>query len=215
MKYKNIVFDVDGTLIDTEEAILISLQKVVSTMKGTNVDLIDLRFALGIPGDAALIKLSITDLDYATSLWHDFYQQYSSNNKVFDGIEPLLQQLKSQGYSLGIITSKTRKEYHNDPGLSFIYDYFDHKICADDSLRHKPNPEPMYKYMEISGAMPDEILYIGDTIYDMQCAKGANVDCALALWGCKNPQSIKADYYFKCPNEIISTLVKDFNRSTS
>ncbi|MBQ4088370.1 MAG: HAD hydrolase-like protein, partial [Clostridia bacterium] len=56
-------------------------------------------------------------------------------------------------------------------------------VCADHTEKHKPEPEPLLKYMELTGAKPDEVLYIGDSKYDEMCAHAAGVDFALATWG--------------------------------
>ena len=56
-------------------------------------------------------------------------------------------------------------------------------MCADDTVEHKPASGPLLKYMELSGAEKEEILYIGDSVYDSKCAENAGVDFALAVWG--------------------------------
>ena len=75
-----------------------------------------------------------------------------------------------------------------------IDSYFDLVICADDTIKHKPSKEPMEKYIELSGAKKEEVIYIGDSIYDMKCSEGAGVDFGLALWGANDSEKIKATY---------------------
>lgn len=69
MKYKHIVFDIDGTLIDTEYAVLHSLQETIKGLSGREIPCSELRFALGITGTDALKKLAIKDTSYAIELW--------------------------------------------------------------------------------------------------------------------------------------------------
>lgn len=205
-KYKHIVFDIDGTLLDTEKAVLLSLQEVVKTVLNKKLELTDLRFALGIPGKDALAILKIEDFDTANNLWIKSFQKYISSIKLFDGIVETLKGLQSKGFVLGIITSKTREEYKNDFEPFGISKYFNHVVCAEDSVNHKPDSEPMKIYLKQSGAESENVLYIGDTIYDRLCAKGAKVDFALALWGCKTPQNINPDIIFNYPLDIIPYL---------
>lgn len=91
MKYRKIVFDIDGTLIDTEQAILLSLQTVLSELQHKPVELEELRFALGITGRDALVKLGVTDLSYAHARWDEIFQRSAGAIQVFAGIEPVLQ----------------------------------------------------------------------------------------------------------------------------
>ena len=61
--------------------------------------------------------------------------------------------------------------------------YFDTVVCEEDTVCHKPEAEPLECYMRRAGARPEEVLYIGDSIYDMECARAAKTACGLALWG--------------------------------
>jgi len=204
MKYTHIVFDVDGTLIDTEEAVLCSLKDVVFETLKIDMATDELRFALGIPSNDAFRKLGIDDFDYGNLLWQKFFLKYSDSVKVFKGIHETLDNLSHQSYVLGILTSKTNAEYQSDFVPFGLADYFKFVICADDTVHHKPHSEPMTKFLEISNADAQKVLYIGDTAYDLECAKGANVDFALALWGCKNPEGIRANYFLSNPHDIES-----------
>ena len=76
MKYKHIVFDIDGTLIDTEYAVLHSLQETIKGLSGREIPCSELRFALGITGTDALKKLAIKDTSYAIELWDKNMRNY-------------------------------------------------------------------------------------------------------------------------------------------
>ena len=102
MKYKHIVFDIDGTLIDTEYAVLHSLQETIKGLSGREIPCSELRFALGITGTDALKKLAIKDTSYAIELWDKNMRNYTNNIKVFDGIVELLKNQR-QGKNLHMI----------------------------------------------------------------------------------------------------------------
>lgn len=205
MKYKHIVFDIDGTLIDTEYAILHSLQETIRVLSGRAIPCSELTFALGITGIDALKKLGIKDISYAIELWDKNMCKYADNIKVFDGIKGLLKNLLSLDYEMGIVTSKTRKEFAHDFCQSGINHYFKTIICADDTPEHKPNAAPLLKYVELSKTDHRKALYIGDSEYDSKCAENAGIDFALAVWGSHN-KHVKADYYIERPADLLSVI---------
>lgn len=201
--YGCVIFDVDGTLIDTEEGVLASLQRVVKEELNQDIDLDELTFALGITGDAALIKLGIKNISKANQTWIKYVKDYSHLIKVYDGIEKNLIRLKDAGIYTGIVTSRTLPELENDFFPFGLQKYMRTIISADDTERHKPEPEPLLKFLEISKVSPSSALYIGDTIYDMKCANNAGIDFALALWGAKSSNGITdAKYLLSNPDEI-------------
>jgi len=206
MKYKHIVFDIDGTLLDTEHAVLHSLQETLKTVTGNTIETNKLTFALGITGKDALEKLNITDTDSTLAMWDKNMNKYSNTVCIFDGISELLDNLVLSGHELGIVTSKTRAEFDHDFRRLDINKYFATTICADDTTEHKPSPAPLFKYMELSNTNNHELLYIGDSPYDMECAKKANIDFALACWGSISGE-IEADYYLEKPCDLLSIII--------
>ena len=127
MKYKHIVFDIDGTLIDTEYAVLHSLQETIKELSGREIPCSELRFALGITGTDALKKLAIKDTSYAIELWDKNMRNYTNTIKVFDGIIELLKNLLSLDYKMGIVTSKTREEFTHDLSYCSTEEFFEAK----------------------------------------------------------------------------------------
>ena len=206
MTYTDIVFDIDGTLIDTEEPMLRSLQKAVQETDGRTLELDELRFIFGMTAEDALRSLGIKDIPPAFAMWKDYYLRDASGVRVFPGVEAVLRELRARSVKLGVLSSKTGREYQNDFLPFGLGGYFDLAILAEDSLKHKPNPEPMLVYLARSGAQAGEVLYIGDSIYDMQCARGAGVDFALALWSRRNPGGIEATYCLQRPEDVLKVL---------
>lgn len=202
MPYTHIVFDIDGTLIDTENAVLSSLEDTLAELGHPCPGRDDLKFALGIPGETTLAQLGIADTAAANRIWNGHVKKYFSSVTVFRGIRSLLEELRAEGYRLGIITSKNHDEYAADFVPSGLAGYFDTVICVDDCLRPKPAADPVAAYLERTGIRPAQMLYIGDTVYDAECTGNAGVDFGLALWGCRSVRHIRAAGYFTTPYEV-------------
>lgn len=182
MDYKHIVFDVDGTLVDTEDTTIGSLQDALLILTGKKPSREELHFALGITGEDVLRRLGL-DMETGMQVWLAQLTHYEGCNRLYPGIQELLRTLQQQGCRLGVATSRTHLLYDAEiPGLG-IAGYFGEVICAEDSQTHKPEAGPLEAYMQRTGAAPEEVLYIGDSVYDMLCAQNAGTGFLLAGWG--------------------------------
>lgn len=204
--YTTLIFDIDGTLINTEQAVLKSLQKMLLNNYSRVMSQQDLGFVLGIPGAVSLRQLGIEDINYANKCWNDLMRDYQYTIHVYEGVEELLSELRKQSLLTGVVTSKTNQEFIDDFVPFGLVRDLPYAVCADDTKQHKPYPEPLLKFLEITGAESKTSLYIGDTIYDYECARDAGVDFGLALWGCKQPDAIPAKYKFDHPQDILNLL---------
>jgi HAD superfamily hydrolase (TIGR01549 family) len=200
--YKTVIFDVDGTIIDTEQAVLSSLQKMLKNDYGKHYECEELHFVLGIPGAQSLPKLGIPDVVRAGEMWNCYMKDYYDSIKVYEGMSNVLESLVKNQIITGIVTSKTREELMHDFVPFGLMQYLSFIVCADDTKEHKPKPEPILKFLEMSKADPKSSIYIGDTVYDFQCASSAGIDFALALWGSKTPE-VMANYKIEQPAGIL------------
>ena len=123
------------------------------------------------------------DVETGMQVWLAQLTHYEGHNRLYPGIQELLRTLQQRGCRLGVATSRTRLLYDAEiPGLG-IAGYFGEVICAEDSQTHKPEAGPLEAYMQRTGAAPEEVLYIGDSVYDMLCARNAGTGFLLAGWG--------------------------------
>ncbi|MQS75692.1 HAD-IA family hydrolase [Lactobacillus halodurans] len=206
---KTILFDVDGTLIDTEKTIIKSFQKNLNDSLGVKPAAKDLFYILGIPGTKAIERFTKDPKESKKLLddWAKNDQQMFHYTKLFAGIEQMLQLLKNKGVQLGIVTSRTDREMQIVLDNFDLKKYFDVFITASKTKLHKPNPEPILKAIETLKIDPINTLYIGDSIYDFKCAKNAEVEFALASWGAKEkPEFSKVDYFLKRPTDLVKIL---------
>ncbi|WP_042472514.1 HAD family hydrolase [Bacillus ndiopicus] len=204
--YKCIIFDVDGTILDTEMAMLKSLQKVLLEEIGQEHKLESLRFILGIPGRESLKQLEINDVERMLDIWSRKVLEFSDEVSVFSGLAEVIQKLTQSSVKIGIVTSKTRQQMLDEFDHFGLSHFFEVIICADDTEKHKPNPEPLLACLEKLRMNPQHTIYIGDSIYDMQCAKNAGAHFGLALWGSKTTEGFTAEHILTKPTDILKLI---------
>ena len=203
--YRHLVFDIDGTIIDSAKINMLSLQETVKELRGDVMPLEDLYFSFGIPGVRAMEILGFPEPEKAVQVWIRNYSACAERlgMPLFPGMREILERLRERGASLGIITSKLREEYDEHFEKQGHLELFPCVVTASDTPKGKPYPDPMLEYLRRTGAAPEEVLYFGDTAYDMDCARSAGVDHALVLWGCLSPEGIEATYRLEKAEEIL------------
>lgn len=207
--FKNIVFDIDGTLIDTEKAYMNALLKVLNEQRHHDFTYEQVVTIFGIPAKEGLQELGLADEDIPGIIkdWYVAFDDFADLAGIFDGVTNTLKSLQTFDVELGIVTSKTLAEFKSvfDPlGLTPI---FQNVVTASDTDKHKPDPEPLLKMIEISGIPAEQTLYVGDTKFDLDCAHGAGVKFGLAGWGAhNNGQFQEMDYFLSRPAEIVDLV---------
>lgn len=204
--YKYIVFDVDGTMVDTEEAVMFAYQSVIFQKHGRYFTEQELLKGYGVPTPQSLERYGFTDIQGAMKDYYGYLIEGFKRCSTFEGIPELLDSLGAKNVPLAVVTSRCDYEIKIDPCLQGFLNRFSAVICSDDTVRHKPEAEPLQKAMEKLCALPEETLYVGDTLFDSQCAKNAGVKFALAIWGSNNADNIAADYYLKSPAQLLELL---------
>lgn len=143
----------------------------------------------------------------------DEYIKYQEKNinkhiELFKGAAKFIKNTSNQGYNLGIVTS--RVEYTTMKILE-MYDlkkYFSSIITADNCKKHKPNPEPLLKCMNELNSKKNETIYVGDTVFDIECAKNSEVKSVLVKWNKYDyiKESLNADYEITSYKELYSII---------
>lgn len=184
MKYKYILFDLDGTLIDTNQLIIDSFKHTYKTHLNKDIEEKEILQYFGEP-------LITTLRRYDPNNAEDLYDTYTKfNESIHDSsvnlccnIKECLEQLKEAGCILAVVTSKRSKLAHRGLELFDIKKYFSVIVTVDDTEYHKPHPEPVLKALEKLGASADEALMIGDSVFDILCAHNAGVKAIKVSWG--------------------------------
>lgn len=213
--YKHFIFDIDGTLLDTERTGVLSLIQTIKELMGTEMPYDEAYTYFGIPSCRVAPLLGFADTELFGLRWEENFVAMQYLIQPFEGIEDVLKHIKQSGLYLGCVTSRNRFEFDKDPYLHQMGPQFDQAICSDDTIRHKPDPDPVLEYIrrmsQITGTevRPEECIYLGDTIHDFECAHGAGCDFALADWHSRGMQGIPAKYRFTSSQELLQIITSN------
>jgi HAD superfamily hydrolase (TIGR01549 family) len=211
---KFVIFDVDGTLLDTRYQVIQSLQNILKRYLNIEKSHDELSIAIGLPGNKTLEKLGIENVGTIFPLWQQEIFRLSSASKIYDGIEVLLSFLKKEGSILGIVTSRNEKEIKNDVNLGNIINYFDIVVEYSEKFNPKPSPDQILYAIERTSIPKVDAVYIGDTLNDYYSAKNAGIDFIFAKWGWGNteesiPEEIKNAVQFENSSLLLHYLKEE------
>ncbi|MBW0262629.1 HAD family hydrolase [Lentilactobacillus parabuchneri] len=202
-----LIFDVDGTLIDTEKMYMLPLQKTLNE-NGYDFSYADVVKVFGITSLDAVKILGVSDPEAIQKQWFAKIKDYTQYTTVYDGIEPVLKTLHDRSdVNMAIATSKQKDEFERDVTRFGLDQYFDKFVFSNEIKHGKPAPDMILKGIEKLAADPASTIYVGDTVYDLKAAHAANVGFALAGWRTKKTADFQtSDYDLKTPNELLSIV---------
>ena len=183
-KINTVLFDFDGTIMDTNNVILQSWQHTFHTVEGKERPVEEILSTFGEPLYVTMEKmLPQIPVEEGAAIYRGYhYDHFTELISIFPGILELMEELKRRGIKIGLVTSRLR--HTTEIGLN-KYDmvkYFDAIITCDDTEKFKPDPEPALLALERLNSKPDETLMVGDSLYDILCARGAGIKSALVGW---------------------------------
>jgi len=203
-RYRHVVFDVDGTLMDTEKAIregcVIFLRE-----HGLPVDEKKITGVFGKTPREAFTELGAGHLFEEMNHFVNVYMYSEGRSQLYPTVVELLTELQARGIPMAVCTSRGQHEFLMDTEFPKISRFFKTVMTNDYADKAKPAPDPLLKYMKENGCGPTELLYIGDSPADERCARAAGVDFALALWGSNSPD-LPSTYRPEKPLDILSLL---------
>jgi phosphoglycolate phosphatase len=213
-KYDTVIFDLDGTLLDTLDDLADSVNYALNMYCFPCRDAEEVRSFVG-NGVARLMELCIPDglnnSQYEKCL-ADFRNHYSKNmqNKTgaYKEIMELLEELSKEGYKLAIVSNKFDDAVK---GLNQVYfgEYVKVAIGESDNINRKPAPDTIFKALEELGSTADKAVYVGDSEVDVQTAKNAEIMCVGVTWGFRDREVLEqegADYIIDRPRELLRIL---------
>ena len=184
MRFETVLFDLDGTLIDSGDLILASFRHATETVLGRTFP--DDVLMANVGGHGIQAQMLLFDQERADELVR-VYREHNMgvyhDVQAFAGIEELLTQLQQEGRALGVVTVKSRPTVDVTFQVLPLRRYFLTVVTADDTERHKPEPDPLLLALERLGASASSAVYVGDSPFDIRAAKAAGMTSVGVTWG--------------------------------
>jgi len=186
MQKKLIIFDMDGTLVNSSLTIANAINYV---RKHLGFEPMEQEYILRRVNDESINPAQVFYHAKAFDKDHEkwFSQYYTKYHKqeliLYEGIETLLHQLKSQGCALAVATNAYRRSTLESLGHLKVLALFDSVLCADDVEEAKPQPQMLYKILDELKISKDNAIFIGDGMRDKMASQRANIDYIMVDWG--------------------------------
>ena len=184
MRFPVVLFDLDGTVIDSGAIILASMRHAAREVLGVEVPDEQLMATVGGPGlEAQMRALSPDRADELVTVYRAHNEPLHDELVCCAGMDEVLVQLKDEGRRLGIVTAKRRQTVELAFARIPIEHLFETVVGGDETKKHKPDPEPLLLALERLGAAPDDAVYVGDAPFDVKAAKAAGLYSVGVSWG--------------------------------
>ncbi len=209
-----VLFDFDGTLVDTMELIYQSMRHTVREVLGREMGRKELMANVGQPLPA---QMEVFDPEKVVELL-EAYRLYNEEHhealiRGYPDVARSLARLKDAGLRLGVVTSKRRQSVemalNSFPALRDVTDVF---VTMEDTTEHKPRPEPLLKGLEMLGGVPPErAAYVGDAPFDVAAARAAGTMSVAVSWGAFTDEALREagpDYVAEDLDEAVDFLLE-------
>jgi pyrophosphatase PpaX len=211
VRYPTVLFDLDGTLVDSGAIILASFKHAARTVLARDVEEEQIAALVGGSNLHDQMRvLSPSHVDELVRVYREHNRPLHDELQAFEGVEELMETLSEQGRMLGIVTAKGRQTVDLAFAVLSLERYFDAVVTADMTDRHKPDPAPVLKALELLESEPADAAFVGDSPYDIAAGKAAGVFTVAVSWGKIHPEErlleAGADVLVHSPKELLDVL---------
>jgi len=219
--FRAVLFDVDGTLVDSLKMIIIGLGDTYEKYLGHRPAPQEIQSLIGMPLRRQLalyreVEPTEEELAEMSEYTLSRFEANVEHETLFSAAVDMLRLCHQRGIKTALVTSKDSQELSGFmkrfPGAPFV----DTTVCASDVQHPKPAPESAYLACQRLGVSPQEAVFIGDSVYDMRCAKGAGTASVAVAYGAATEAALLAeqpDLLFRTPEELFRWAEAAFLRN--
>lgn len=205
-RFDVVLFDLDGTLVDSAALILESFHHTTELVLGKRFP--DERILAHVGGGNLDTQMALLDRDHVPELVRVYREHNNASYGelvCFTGIPAVLAELKRQGRRLGVVSAKRRPTIDIAFAAAGLEGIFDVVVGSDATTKFKPDPEPILHALALLGAEPHEAAYVGDSPFDAAAARAAGVYAVAVGWGGIHRVE-DADVLVETPEELLAEL---------
>lgn len=207
MKYDAIIYDLDGTVLNTFDMNIYPLMKIVKEELGKDMTYDELTPYTSIPGLKSLEILGIEDVPTVYKRWVKYVNDYEGGASIYHGFDEIIRDLDGK-VTQAVVSSKKRDQYHIDIEGKGLDNYFSAIVLFEDTKEHKPDAEPLLHCADLLEVDPGKCLYVGDSLSDFQSATNADMDFAFASWASFHREEVvDPKYILKHPKDLLEAIV--------
>ncbi|PFL32759.1 pyrophosphatase PpaX [Bacillus cereus] len=210
MRINTVLFDLDGTLINTNELIISSFLHTLNTYYPNQYKREDVLPFIGPSLHDTFSKIDESKVEEMITSYRKFnHNHHDELVEEYETVYETVRELKKQGYKVGIVTTKARQTVEMGLQLSKLDEFFDVVVTIDDVEHVKPHPEPLQKALELLDAKPEEALMVGDNHHDIVGGQNAGTKTAAVSWTLKGRaylEAYKPDFMLDKMSDLLPIL---------
>lgn len=209
---QTVLFDLDGTLLDSVDLIVDSYHHTLATHSLQPMTREEILAGLGTTLYAVFGRM--TDDAATVAAWVATYREYNlahhdARAAAYPGTVEMVRRIKASGKRLGLVTSKNRGGAERGLALMGLQGVMELIVGADDVVKPKPDPEPVLLALERLGESPETALFVGDSHHDIYSGRAAGVLTAGVTWGPFDRAHLEfaaPDYYCDSPDDLLKLI---------
>lgn len=206
-KYKAILYDLDGTVLNTLDMNMYPLLKIIKEELNEDWTFDQVLKFAAYPGMKVMKELGIKDQEKTYARWVDYVNSYEKGASLYPGLEEVFKQVKKENIDQAVVSAKKKDQYKIDfidKGLDI---YMKTAVLEEDTKRHKPYPDPLLEALRRLDLKADQVVYVGDSYSDLLASQAAGIDFAYAKWGSVYEGDMSgASYILDRPGDILSLV---------
>jgi pyrophosphatase PpaX len=205
-KIHAILFDLDGTLIDSNEMANRALERLHGTYLGARLSVEQMQKFRGMPTRKIMACIDPDRVDELLIECAAIENEIRHLSRLYPGVIGLLNYIRDARIPIGVVTAQSKIELEGLRGYFGLDEFVQVWICSDDVAKPKPHPSAVLRALDSLGCAPSQAIMVGDSKFDMEAGKRAGACLGAALWGLEDYKEIlryKPDHVFYRPDEII------------